>query len=415
MDEHAPISVTIVNRNYPPSSGITGVSAHQLAGYLEAQGIEVKIVTIDGQYGGGVLISKVNGKVFKLPAWYNGKHKLKRLIGTFIESFHLVKKAIKVNRGTIILMTDPPFLHFWAALLLNKNTPWILWTMDLYPEAFAANGLIDKENFIYRFYMKIIKRITPKKVIALGSFQAEYINKRYKSTIPNFILPCGVFHKKDIKGIPKWHEGSNKIHFGYVGNLGEAHSLIALKTLIEQLDPIRHHFILSVYGSKATSILEFVKDNPVVTVVEKVERHQLTYIDIHTISLLPSWNNICVPSKAVSGVCAGSTILFFGSQQIDTWDLLQNAGWMIKEDNQLRNRIKLFLSNLSPTVIATKKEQSEQVSVNLQAMTLKGFEQIAAHIKHQEVLEERPSLIPDFVNQMMLVTENNSSKYAQKK
>ena len=117
MDEQTSISVTIVNRNYPPASGITGLSAHELAGFLEDQKIKVKIITINGQYAGGIEVPYRNGEVFQLPALYNGKNKLKRLCSSFIESFQLVRKAKKVNNGTIILMTDPPFLHFWSVSL----------------------------------------------------------------------------------------------------------------------------------------------------------------------------------------------------------------------------------------------------------------------------------------------------------
>lgn len=412
MDQKTSVSVTIVNRNYPPSSGITGVSAHELAGYLERQGVEVKVVTIDGQYEGGVSVFKGNGNIIRLPAWHTGKHKLKRLIGSVIEAYFLVKKAIQVNEGTIILMTDPPFLHFWAALLFGKKTQWMLWAMDVYPEAFAANGLIAKDHILYRFFIKKIKKSIPKKLIALGPFQAAFINKRYPSKIPNFILPCGVYKKDNKEAVlPKWRKKDAKIYFGYIGNLGEAHSLKTIKTLIEQLDPTKHHFILSVYGSKANSILDFVKDNPVVTIVQSVARHQLSFIDIHAISLLPSWNHVCVPSKAVSGVCAGSTILFFGSSQVDTWNLLKEAGWNIEGEGQLEEQIQLFLATLSAEEIAVKKMYAEQVAIELQVIMEKGFKQITACLKNQEItLVKKSSHISYPINQLTLVSENNTRK-----
>ena len=103
-------------------------------------------------------------------------------------------------------MTDPPFLTFWASLLLPSQS-WHLWSMDLFPDAFVSNGLVSSKNYFYLIVEKIVYSFNgrPKSVISLGPIQLRYIQEKYRNKFNDnsFIIPCGVNENKTIKEIPE--------------------------------------------------------------------------------------------------------------------------------------------------------------------------------------------------------------------
>ena len=155
------IKLCIVNRNYPPKSGATGFFAAQLVEELSHHGQEIKCCIVSTGS------NNESQELKYVKSLYEGKNKLRRLLATYIESYRLLKKAKKLHADVYIVMTDPPFLNYWASKLLKEQS-WILWTMDLYPEAFAANGLISKSSFLYRLYCKRIKKGPPSHLLSLA-------------------------------------------------------------------------------------------------------------------------------------------------------------------------------------------------------------------------------------------------------
>lgn len=377
-------SITIINRNYPPGNGITGESANHLAKHLiQYHNIEVNIVHVDGKYPGGNNTKIAHGKISKVNSIYNGKHKILRLIGSFIESYRLIRKAKSLESDFNIVMTDPPFLNFWSAKIFKQNQHWIAWNMDLFPEAFAASNLSKKTNVFYKYIDKTLRKNKPIANISLGILQQEFVNKKYALTdsTKSFIIPCGITTVKEEKEKPQWYNDDSKIYFGYCGNLGEAHSVEFVSTLIQQLDPEKHKFILSVYGTKSRQLLDKVSNHKVVTIVDFVYKKDLPFIDIHLVSLTPNWNHVCVPSKAVSAVCSGSTFLYSGSKDCDNWNMLNKAGWFIDLENNLKNQINNFLQNLTDSEIKEKKNHAIEISSKLNNELIIAYDKLAKFIK----------------------------------
>ncbi|MCU0326164.1 MAG: hypothetical protein MUF45_13060 [Spirosomaceae bacterium] len=114
--------ITIVNRHYPPNLGITGESAWDLAKYLiEKHQAEVHIVHINRSYDGGGQMREPVGITHKINTIYEGKNKFLRFIAGPLDGFLLILKAIKLKKGTIICMTSPPLLPFWAWICFQKG------------------------------------------------------------------------------------------------------------------------------------------------------------------------------------------------------------------------------------------------------------------------------------------------------
>ncbi|MFT4033801.1 MAG: hypothetical protein QM669_15415 [Siphonobacter sp.] len=371
-------SLTIVNRHYPPNPGITGESAWDLAQYLiQEYGIDVHIVHIDRTYEGGGAVRQPVGHTHAVPTLYEGKNPLLRFIAGPLDGFLLLRKARKLKKGPMIIMTSPPLLPFWASRMLRKKN-WLLWSMDLFPEGFAADGKISPDNPIYQWIMKVTYRYAPQTLIALGPNQADLIRRKYGKAIPTILLPCGVLLDQDQDHQrPEWHTDPTKIYLGYAGNVGEAHSSDFLKTVIEQLNPARQQLILALYGTKSEEVLGVATGKPGITILKNIPRSQLHWLDVQLVSLLPRWTHIAVPSKAVSAVCSGSPIIFCGSKEADTWELLRDAAWLIEDNDTMPEQVANVLQSITSVQIEDKKRQARMVANRLKEMVHQAYEKIA--------------------------------------
>lgn len=370
------VTVNIITRNYPPSKAITGESAMELASYLINRNCNVNIVQVDAKYAGGGAATNAVGNIYKIRTFYNGKSALIRLVANLYEGFRLVLKSKSLKPDVTICMTDPPLLNFWSAVLLRRKK-WILWAMDLYPEAFVAANLISENNPVYKFIRFIIARSRPFHVIALGYFQAAYLRDFYGAGVGQTILPCGIFSNDSDaeERKPEWREDQDKIYLGYCGNIGEAHSLDFLLSVIDNIIPSRQRLILSVYGVHAEKIRKFAMGREGIIVLPQVKRDELKYIDIHLSSLISDWVNICVPSKTVSAVCSGAAFLYHGVEFSDNWKLLGRAGWRIDNDDTTE-AVKSFLTSLDTKLLKAKKEQALELSKEFDYLKEKSFLEI---------------------------------------
>lgn len=373
--EKRPPVLTIINRHYPPNPGITGESAWDMAKYLiEKYQAEVHIVHIDRTYDGGGQIRQPIGILHAVKTIYEGKNGLLKLVSGTLDGLFLVLKAKRIKKGKVIVMTSPPLLPFWARWFLKD---WVLWSMDLFPEGFAAAGTVKSSNFVYRWILKQTYRITPQHLIALGPNQAAFIKHSYKHEIPTTILPCGVlFHQENDPKTPAWKKADGKIYFGYCGNLGQAHSDEFLLRFIDNLDTSKHHLILAVYGEKAEKVLAHAQNREGITILKTVPRSQLHFIDIHLVSLLQEWTHIAVPSKAVSSICAEASMLFCGNKEADTWALLHKAAWLIEENEQIDRQIKSFLTGITTQEMQHKRNNAKQLIEDLQTMVVDAYEDV---------------------------------------
>lgn len=388
MERKDPVNVTIVDRNYPPNKSVIAESASDLAKSFIDHGIKVSIVHTDGDYPGGGAEGEIHGNIHKVKSFYSGKNKLIRFIGSLIEGRRLIRKAIKVSTGPVIIMCSPPLLNYWAARKFTKrNIPWLYWTMDLYPEAFTANGLTKESNLVYQHFYKTIYQSPPNALISLGAIQAESLKKKYNKNIPTVILPCGVFlNKKQIveenEVEPEWKKDKNKIYFGYIGNLGEAHSTDFLKQVIDHINPDKHHLIMVLYGSKAEVIKTYIKNKSTgITLLDYLPRKELNFIDIHLVSLTPEWVNVCVPSKLVSAVHKKSLFLFQGIKNCDSWNDFQNAGWLIEANQESEQQVVEFLNFINHDEIKSRKEKINQFPAKLESDIQQAHKDIISLVK----------------------------------
>jgi hypothetical protein len=383
MENTKKVTVNIVNRDYPPYKGITGESAAELAKYLLKVGIEVNVIHVDSSFL-GKNEEVPAGNIFKISTLYNGENKILRLFANLLSGYFLIRESKKIPCDVTIVMTDPSLLNMWASLLLKKRK-WVLWSMDLYPEAFAAWGLISGKSFLYKWFYKCTVRNAPQAIISLGPLQTDFLKKRYNNQpVQFFQVPCGIFNAQVhiSPDVPQWAADRTKIYLGYIGNLGAPHSLDFLYSIVDRLDAEKFGLVLSVYeyGEKIQSLKQYVQGKAGVEIISSVKREHLKYIDIHLASLLPQCTHISVPSKTVSSVCAGSAFLYNGKAESDNWYLLQKAGWLIPADLDVAKDVEKFFQDFNPENLESKKEAARIISGKLNADKTETFSKIATFL-----------------------------------
>lgn len=386
MGREKKIKVTLVNRYYPPNQSITGDSAAELVSFFikKSTNFDVNIVSINSDYKGKVHSSGIVGNSHLIKSFYNGNSKIFRFFANLFEGYRLIKKAIRIKSDIIICLTDPPLVNFWAGILCKKSkTPWILWSMDVYPEAFVSAGLVGENNFVYKYFHQKINKNTPNYLIALGEVQKKYLFNKFDKEIETVILPCGIHHTQKRNENPQWKKIDEKIYFAYAGNLGEAHSDRFLSSFISLMDKEKHQLILSVYGAKSSKILSQSKNKDYITLIDRLNKPDFPYIDIHLVSLLPKWTNVCVPSKAVSAICSESTMLFNGIENSDTAKMFGEASWIINSDNDVEieeKKLTQFFNSINKDEIVIKRNKAKIITRKLNKNKLLAFEKIATFI-----------------------------------
>lgn len=370
--------VTIVNKFGPASNAITGKNAKELADYLFASGIEVKFVCLQAEYVSSNKAEETSlpYSVKELRSVYSGRSPGIRFVASLVDGFRL---WLATPGGPVIVMTDPPLLFMWFQLFrIFSKRKLIYWTMDLYPEAFVAGGYIKSSNIVYKIFHKLVYGRPPDLAIVLGEQQADYLRKKFGKAFPEATVPCGIIEKDEAT--PHTIPQNRKIVFGYGGNMGEAHDAEFLIAFARQLDPEKHTLIASLYGSKAPYVKEQITGLPVVEFRPFLNLDDIASLDVNIASLLPEWNHICVPSKAVTAICCGSALLLNATPDADNWQMFAEAGWTVPAGKNYTAAINQVLALINPETIAEKKQNARRIAKTIQQEKSLAYDAVAKFI-----------------------------------
>ncbi len=375
-------NITFVNRHYPPNLNVTGENIWDIANYLiKNHKINVHVVHVDRDYTGGGIMREPVGTAHLVKTIYDGNNRMLRYLAGMWDGYYLIKRAKKLNKGPIVVLTSPPLLPMWASMMLMKKE-WILWSMDLFPEGFGAINEIKTTSWFYKFSLRKTYENAPSKIIALGPKQKLTIEKKYNRVLDGVILPCGVFaENKSTSAIPEWKKEPNKIYFGYLGNCGIPHNPNFVKAAMDAIDSTKHVMILVAYGVYAEELKSYAIGQNGIQIMDNVPRNELSHIDVHLVTLLPSWTHIAVPSKAVSSVTSGSSMIFCGKKESDNWELLQNAAWQINDDDQLKENLIKLIKTIDMESIKLKRKQATEIAKKLNNIIFESYDTIASWAK----------------------------------
>lgn len=383
------MKIGFINKSFPPISSATGYHAFEMAKAIYNTNDLNPTISFWGTTTKQTL-KQDNDKRFKWSLHrisYSGKRKALRLFFNFIDSFRLVWRAKYSNQDVYIVLSDPPFIQFWATFLLRSDKT-IFWMMDIYPDAFEANGLVKPKNVLYRFFQSRLKNYKPYALITLGAHQTNYLKKYFPQS--QFIsLPIGIINnKKPLDNAPPyWYNDGDKIYISYSGNLGEAHDINFLQLIIQNCDQAKYHFIFSCKGSKSSEFYEWLKDQQCDNVIIKdhLSWNDLKYLDIQIVTLLPDWTHICVPSKAITSTQYGSCILFGGKKESDTWHYVEECSWIIEPSKNKSQKVKELIDSIDKKVVFNKKKKTLEVFEKLQSEYDRGLQIIISLLNSEKI------------------------------
>jgi len=252
----------------------------------------------------------------------------------------------------------------FANFLLRKRN-FYYWSFDLFPDAFVSEGLMKETNFLYKTLEYFTYNYQPYSIIALGEKQFDYLqNKFRKQNINKIILPCGIHQNIKSRVVPNWFK-INKIIIGYIGNIGRAHHLDFLINVMNVLSNNDEFvLVLSVYGHNANIVKEHFKllKASNIKLIDTLKQNELSYIDIHLVSLKESWTHISVPSKAVSAICAERTLWFCGSKTSDTYNMFKECSFISEFDTE---SVQNTINSITIEVVNKKKINASQIAKQL--------------------------------------------------
>lgn len=363
------MKIAIVNRYFPPSKASTGDLAREFAekmGRLFPQD-QLIIIATDAEYKGGWSDGKtIPTEVLRTSSYYDGSSQVLRFVSGLIEGRQLAKKAFQ-EADVVLSMTNPPLVNLWMGREANRTSkPFIEWTLDLYPLALHTSNNLSSQHPLYRWFKSQVASYPPDYHLFLGEGQRQKVQETLGYSRPYSIYPCGYKKVEASSERPSWKQeyGQDDIWIGYVGNIGEAHSLDALARFGRML-PSHIHLVFSSYGAKSLMLKQELKKSPNIHWAEAIPDTELPHLDLQLVSLLPSWTHVSVPSKAVSSISMGIPIIFIGEKESDTWQMFGDAGWHLQEDFSPLALEALF-GELTSKEIQKKQKQASHLSKSIE-------------------------------------------------
>lgn len=314
----------------------TGRMACDVALELRDLGHDVAVLASSGTYVGESprpTAAELGVEVCRLRAW--GRSRIVAW-GSFWLQAMLRVPASRWDR--CVLLTDPPFLLMAAWLerrRRGKSRRLYWWTMDLYPEALVAAGIVGESGHCASALRALNEMglAALDGVVALGPRQIARLQtyRRWNSeTAFSIVVPPW-----DLRPLRRVAPEFNRVaeRFGwrgrrvalYAGNLGEGH------LFKEFADAARFFhdggrfdwlFVFAIRGSGRASLLDLTADLPNVQVMnylpEADTAELLWSATVHLISMKPGWEGVIVPSKFYGPLQTASPILFIGPSDADT-------------------------------------------------------------------------------------------------
>lgn len=389
---HDLMKLVLISKYFVPDNSVDSTSSWELLRALRERdpNLDIHVVTLNSHYKKDYPRPEHQHSLFlihKVKELYRGKNKYLLFLGGLVDGLRMVLKAKALNAACYITLTNPPLISFWCALLLRTER-WIYWAFDLFPDALLASGIIDKSRLIYRLIDRVVYNSPPSMLIALGEKQLEYLSGKYKQLVPSVVLPCGIL-PSDVQAsahYPVWYQTGEK-YIGYLGNLGRAHSKKFLIDLLSNRDLVKEYtIILALYGEGREEVEIFLQEKGIehVQLIQKVERQHLQLIDIHLVSLLSEWTHISVPSKAVSAVCAGSALMFYGSKNSDTYFMFRDCGFFFDDLAELPS----MLERVSTEGVEKKKANAQELAIAMAKKQIQAYDQLSAYISMSRSVQQ---------------------------
>tara|TARA_B100000989_G_scaffold297111_1_gene281964 strand:- start:16948 stop:18159 length:1212 start_codon:yes stop_codon:yes gene_type:complete len=312
--------------------------------------------------------SKYGIKIIYIPVIFESRKFILRFQNYLFFCIYSFLRLLFINNISLIIsQTNPPGVIVVSALIsFLKRIPFIIISMDLYPEVLIKN--IKKENlsYIYKFFTKVFNRsyCQANKVVSLGknmTFQllAKGILLKNIVTIPNWATGNLTIHRNMKNKLEKKWGVKKGIKILYSGNLGIAHEFETIFQGIKSsnLKPEELQTIFVGFGSRLAEVIELSKLMPyessiLIRSYVKASEMPLTMslASMGLVTLRENFSGLVFPSKFAGYLARGIAILYIGpdseiSEIINKYEI----GFCFK--NGESERLSNFLINLNKNQI----------------------------------------------------------------
>jgi len=343
------MNIVLLNQFFPPAQAPTGILLANLASELAGRGHTVTVIASAAGYGDDTGPARGEGKgVHVVRAEPSGRHRngiaakmgdyLSFARGAWWELSHLPKTP-----DALVCMTTPPFIGLLAARLRKQQgIPYLLWCMDLYPEALQANGFLRDWNPLKPVLKALAReeRRHASHVVALGPDMASLLaasGAAHIAEIPVWSsLAVSAAVQAEARALRRsrgWT--ADEVVFLYSGNMGRAHraeEFAALAVRLRGSVPCCR-FVFSGGGPLRAewerrwgNLFTFIPSAP----AGSCAAHLLA-ADVHLVSQQPEWMGVVVPSKFQAACALGRPVVFAGPPQsaVGAWIAESGVGWTI--------------------------------------------------------------------------------------
>ncbi len=321
--------ILAINRFFGNDEVPTGRILGNLISILCRQGHQVTVLTSQGSYSSAASHNSTISGVTVRRLWLGGR--FSRPISWFLFWFQACILAPFLKWDRCILLTDPPFLPIIAALThwwgkRKRRIYW--WTMDLYPEALVASGLIKENGLPHRLLRGLnnLGMFYLDGVISLGPTQKKRLTSyRFWQKNPGFSLTVSPWDYRSITSVePARNRFLRENDLTgcrialYAGNLGQAHSyselLQAARTLAQPHPEWKIVFV--VRGSRCSGLARQAMNMSNVIIIEHQPEDMVNDLlwaaDVHIITMKSGWEGIVIPSKLYGVLKTTAPVLFIG-------------------------------------------------------------------------------------------------------
>jgi colanic acid biosynthesis glycosyl transferase WcaI len=315
--------IVLMNQFYPPAHAPTGVLLSDLAETLRVRGHEVDVLCSEHRYG------RATGVAAKLVEY----------IRYFVRTRRSLLRMTPPP-DVVVSMTTPPFLGLIAASLKRKRgVPFVLWCMDLYPEALVAGGLLKRDGILYRLLSRLTlsERKEAACIVTLGPDMTRLRSAYSVLEIPVWSrlasTPEAETAACELRRARGWADDETICL--YSGNMGRAHRVEEFVALARRMREMRAkvRFVFcgegplrAKWARLGEGLFEWI--DPVRD--EELVRHLLS-ADVHLVSQQPAWSGVVVPSKYQAACALGIPVLFAGpaNSSVGCWISESGRGWVL--------------------------------------------------------------------------------------
>ena len=343
------MNIALVNQFFPPAQAPTGLLLADLAAELAARGHAVAVIASAAGYGaeaGAERVPETGPKIVRIGPEDRHRSGIAAKLRDYLSFYRGAWKELarlSPAPDVWVFMTTPPFIGLLGAQRRKRQgAPYVLWCMDLYPEALEAHGFLRDWNPLKPLLRQLAReeRRRASVVVALGPDMAARVAASGAGRVEEIPVwsadaadPGAQAAARELRRARGWAE--DEIVLLYSGNMGRAHRAEEFAALAERLRGLspRCRFVFSGLGPLRAEwerrwggLFEFMA--PVSGDACAVH---LLAADVHLVSQQTGWRGVVVPSKFQAACALGRPVVYAGPSDsaVGAWLQEADAGWIV--------------------------------------------------------------------------------------